>query len=50
MSNFYYRISLYLNLLKYKIRNFFKKIDKNENIVFLKQYFKNKNDGFYIDV
>ena len=50
MSNFYYKISLYLNLLKYKIRNFFKKIDKNENIVFLKQYFKNKNDGFYIDV
>ena len=50
MSDFYYRTSLYLNLLKYKIRNFFKKIDKDENIVFLKQYFRNKNNGFYIDV
>ena len=50
MINFYYKTGLYLNLLKYKIRNFFKRIDRSENLVFLKQYFKNKKDGFYIDV
>ena len=50
MKNFYYKLSLYLNLFKYKIRNYFKQIDKNENIIFLKKYFKEKNEGFYVDV
>ncbi|MDC1112159.1 FkbM family methyltransferase [Candidatus Pelagibacter sp.] len=50
MKNLLYKISLYLNLFKYKIRNYFKKIDNNDNIIFLKNYFKNNNNGFYIDV
>jgi len=45
-----YKISLYINILKYKFRSYFKSIDKYENVIFLKNYFKNKKSGFYIDV
>ena len=47
--NIYYKISLFLNLLKYFIRD--KYINhENDHILFLKDYFKNKKKGFYIDV
>ena len=45
-----YKISLYINILKYKLRNIFKPMDKYKNLIFLKNYFKDKNLGFYIDV
>jgi FkbM family methyltransferase len=46
----YYKVSLFLNLLKYSIRKKF--IEKNEDklILFLKDYFKKKKNGLYIDV
>jgi FkbM family methyltransferase len=50
MKNFFYRISLYTNIIKYKIRNLFKPISNNENLIFLKEYFKDKKKGIYIDV
>lgn len=50
MKKINYKLSLYLNIIKYRLRNLFKSIDKNENINFLKEYFKSKKDGFYIDV
>jgi FkbM family methyltransferase len=45
----FYQTTLYLNLLKNFIK---KKCEKNENkhIIFLKDYFKKKKNGFYIDV
>jgi FkbM family methyltransferase len=45
----FYHISLYLNLLKYFIKH---KCEKNESgyILFLKDYFNEKKNGFYIDV
>ena len=49
MKIFYYKLSLYLNLFRYKIKSFFQKTE-NDNIVFLKNYFKDRNNGFYIDV
>ena len=50
MKKIIYKISLYINILKYWIRNYFKPIKKYRNIVFLEDYFKNKKTGFYIDV
>ena len=47
---FFYKISLYLNILKYRLRFIFKNTNNNENIVFLKKYFNNKKKGIYIDV
>jgi FkbM family methyltransferase len=48
--NFYYKIDLYLNLLKYSIKHKYKKKHENEYISFLKKYFDKKKNGFYIDV
>jgi FkbM family methyltransferase len=45
----FYKISLYLNLLKYYIRYNYTKVD-DKYLLFLKEYFKGKADGFYIDV
>ena len=50
MKKINYKLSLYLNIIKYRLRNLFKSINKNENINFLKKYFKSKKNGFYIDV
>ena len=50
MMYLYYKITLYLNIFKYKIRDIFKSIENNENLIFLRKYFKKKNIGFYIDV
>ena len=47
--NVYYKIELVLNLLKYYIRDKFTK-HENKYISFLKEYFKNRPRGFYIDV
>ncbi len=49
-NNMIYKTKLYINLLKYFIREKFKNIDEDKNLVFLKNYFKNKDNGFYIDV
>tara|TARA_A100001015_G_C14880177_1_gene668104 strand:- start:401 stop:1072 length:672 start_codon:yes stop_codon:yes gene_type:complete len=43
-----YQINLRLNLIKYSIRQKYKKTN-DKNILFLNDYFKNKKDGFYID-
>jgi FkbM family methyltransferase len=43
-----YQINLRLNLIKYSIRQKYKKTD-NKSVLFLKDYFKDKQDGFYID-
>ena len=50
MKKYIYKISLHINILKYRVRNYFKSIDEYKNIIFLKNYFKNKKSGFYIDV
>jgi FkbM family methyltransferase len=47
--NIYYKINLYLNLLKYSIREKYSE-EKNKHVLFLKDYFKGRNTGFYIDV
>jgi|TARA_B110000211_G_scaffold20074_1_gene20872 FkbM family methyltransferase len=44
-----YKINLYLGLLKYSIREKFIR-NKDKHFLFLKKYFKNKENGFYIDV
>ena len=50
MIKILYKISLYSNIFRYWIKNFFNPINKYENIVFLEEYFKDKKKGFYIDV
>ena len=50
MKKTIYKISLYINILKYWIKNYFNPVNKYKNIVFLEDYFKNKDSGFYIDV
>jgi len=50
MKKIIYKIILYTNIIKYKFRNYFKSINKNENLIFLKNYFRDKNFGFYIDI
>ena len=45
----YYKIELALNLLKYSIREKYVKVE-DKHILFLKDYFKEKTDGLYIDV
>ena len=47
--NVYYKIELVLNLLKYYLRDKFTK-HEDKYILFLKEYFKNRPKGFYIDV
>jgi FkbM family methyltransferase len=44
-----YKINLYLNLTKYFIKGKYLQ-DNNNHFLFLKNYFKDKKDGFYIDV
>jgi FkbM family methyltransferase len=48
--NFYYKISLYLSLLKYFIKYKYIKKNKCNYNLFLKNYFNKKKNGFYIDV
>jgi len=50
MNKILYKISLYSNIFRYWIKNFFNPINHYENIVFLEEYFKDKKKGFYIDV
>jgi hypothetical protein len=50
MRDFTYKLGLYLNIIKYQVRNYFKPNSNNENIIFLENYFKDKKNGFYIDV
>ena len=45
----YYKIELALNLLKYSIREKYVKVE-DKHILFLKDYFKEKKKGLYIDV
>jgi len=47
--SFFYKINLFLNLIKYSIKEKFRK-DNGKHFLFLKDYFKEKKDGFYIDV
>ena len=47
--NTLYKINLLLNLLKYSIREKYIK-DENNHILFLKNYFKKRTDGLYIDI
>ena len=47
--SFFYNIHLFLNLIKHSIIKKFKK-DESEHFSFLKDYFKEKKDGIYIDV
>tara|TARA_A100001011_G_C13977185_1_gene701744 strand:- start:50 stop:724 length:675 start_codon:yes stop_codon:yes gene_type:complete len=47
--NFFYKINLFLNLIRYSIKEKFSE-DKGKHFLFLKDYFKEKKDGFYIDV
>jgi len=47
--NIYYKINLYLNLLKYFVRDKFIK-NESKHILFLKNYFKEVKNGLYIDV
>ena len=46
---FFYKINLFLNLIKYSIKEKLRK-DKGKHFLFLKDYYKEKKDGFYIDV
>ena len=48
--SFFYKIDLYLNLLKYSIKYKYQKKYEDKYILFLKNYFDNKKNGFYIDV
>jgi FkbM family methyltransferase len=50
MKKIMYKISLYINIIKYWLKNYFNPINKYKNIIFLKDYFKNQKNGFYIDV
>ena len=50
MKKIIYKISLYINIIKYRLRSIFKSMDKYENVIFLKNYFNYKNSGFYVDV
>jgi len=50
MIKMLYRLYLLLNLQKYKIKNFIKPLEINENLTFVKKYFENRKKGFYIDV
>jgi len=47
--NFFYKVGLYLNLLKYSIKYKNQKKYENKYILFLKNYF-DKKKGLYIDV
>ena len=50
MMKILYKISLYSNIARYWIKNYFSSINNYENIIFLEKYFKNKKKGFYVDV
>ena len=44
------KLSLFLSLQKYKIKNWIKPLEINKNLVFLKEYFQKRKIGFYVDV
>jgi len=48
--NFFYKVGLYINLLKYSIKYKYQKKYENKYILFLKNYFDRKKKGLYIDV
>lgn len=50
MIKLLYKINLFFSYLKYKIKNFIKPLEINKNLVFIKEYFKNRKTGFYVDV
>jgi FkbM family methyltransferase len=50
MIKMLYKLSLFLGLQKYKIKNFIKPLEINKNLVFLKKYFQKRKIGFYVDV
>lgn len=45
-----YKLSLFLSLQKYKIKNLIKPLEINKNLIFLKEYFQKRKIGFYVDV
>ena len=45
-----YKGSLFLNLVKYQLKNLIKPSQINKNLEFIKKYFEKKNLGFYVDV
>jgi FkbM family methyltransferase len=47
--SFFYKINLFLNLIKYSIKEKFRK-NNGKHFLFLKDYYKEKKVGFYIDV
>ena len=47
--SFFYKTSLFLNLIKYSIKEKCRK-DSGKHFLFLKDYYKTKTNGFYIDV
>ena len=49
IMNYFYEISLRLNLLKNSIRNLLKNNDQDKNKKFIEKYFQNKK-GIYVDV
>jgi FkbM family methyltransferase len=48
--NFFYKIDLYLNLLKYLIKYKYTKKNKDKYSLFLEGFFNKKKNGLYIDV
>ena len=46
--NFFYKIDLYLNLLKYSIKYKYEKKYEDKYISFLKNYFDKKKMGFIL--
>jgi len=47
--SFFYKTSLFLNLIKYSIKEKCRN-DSGKHFLFLKDYYKTKTNGFYIDV
>ena len=45
-----YKMSLFLNIQKYRFRNLIKPLEANKNLKFVKEYFIKKKIGFYVDV
>jgi len=50
MKNWFYKIKLFINLLKYRSLFIKKQYSKNQEDKYLKKIFKKKNKGTYIDI
>jgi len=46
----FYKFNLHLNLYKYLLKERLQKKKEDKNIIFLREYFINEKNGFYIDV